>query len=227
MASSAPAVSMSASVLFDLDGTIQDPAAGIIGSIRHALAAVGVSAPASTELHWTIGPPLRSSFPQLGVPANRLDDALAAYRERYRAGAMFEASVYDGIPAVLDALGAQGYRLLIATSKPHVFARPILERFGLARHFAAIHGAELDGRNDDKADLIGAMIEAHGLARAQTVMIGDRRYDVLGARANGLPAIGVLWGYGSQSELTQAGASALAAAAKDIPALVDRLLGSR
>lgn len=216
---------MPGTVLFDLDGTIQDPARGIIGSIRHALSTVGVAAPDEADLHWTIGPPLRVSFPELGVPTQRIDDALAAYRERYRSGAMFDASVYDGIPAVLTDLAARGHRLLVATSKPHVFARPILERFGLDHHFAAIHGAELDGRNDDKAHLIASMIEAHRLAPTNAVMIGDRRFDVLGARANEMSAIGVLWGYGSQQELAAAGAHALAMAPADIPALVEALLG--
>lgn len=186
-----------------------DPKAGIIGSLQYALRRLGREVPAADSLHWVIGPSLRTTFAQLDVPAECIGDGLAFYREHYRAGAMYDFRVYDGIDAALGGLAGLGHRLIVATAKPHVFANPILERAGLARHFAAVHGAELDGRHDDKADLIAHIGRSEGIAATRTVMIGDRRFDVAGAQRNGIRTIGVLWGYGSREELAEAGAIAL------------------
>lgn len=198
-------------ILIDLDGTIHDPAPGIIGSVQVALAKLGLPVPAREKLGWVIGPPLRVAFPDLGVPADRIDAALGHYRDAYRNGAMYDAVVYAGMPEALDALAAAGHSLIVATSKPHVFARPILEHFGLAQKFGAIHGAELDGTRDDKADLIAHILATHRIDPARALMIGDRKYDVLGAKKNGVACLGVLWGYGSRDELTAAGARGLVA----------------
>ncbi len=122
---------------------------------------------------------------------------------------MYEAIVYDGIVDALDALAAAGNRLIVATSKPHRYARPILEHFDLARHFAAIHGPELDGTNDRKSDLIASIVARENVDPAQAVMIGDREFDVIAAVGNNMPAVGVTWGYGSAEELQAAGAAIL------------------
>lgn len=211
-------------ILLDLDGTLHDPGRGIIGSIRIALSRLDLPAPPPEDLGWTIGPPLRQSFPRLGVPADRIDFALAAYREHYRDGAMFDADVYAGIPEALDSLADLGHRLIVATSKPHVFARPILEHFGLADRFLAIHGAELDGRNDDKGELIADIVRRHGLRMPDAIMVGDRHFDVRGAAKNGIACLGVLWGYGAAAELTGAGAVALVSNPHDLPGSVSRAL---
>jgi phosphoglycolate phosphatase len=203
-------------ILVDLDGTMVDPALGIIGSVQHALQQLGRDVPKSEDLHWVIGPPLRVTFAKLGLTSEQVDDGLALYRERYRAGAMYDFVVYRGMSEALSTLAGQGHRLIVATSKPHVFAKPILVRAGLAHHYAAIHGAELDGRNDDKADLIRHIIAMEGVAPANAIMIGDRQFDVLGAKANAIPCIGATWGYGSADELQSAGASALATSPADL-----------
>ena len=145
-------------VLVDLDGTLLDPKPGILGSIQYALRRLGAPVPPIDDLAWAIGPPLRTTFPKLLGGADRTEEAVALYRENYRNGAMYDAVVYPGIPQALEALAAAGCRLIIATAKPHFFARPILEHFDLARHFAAIYGPELDGTNDSKADLIAHII---------------------------------------------------------------------
>ncbi len=210
-------------VLLDLDGTIHDPAPGIIGSVQVALQQLGLPVPEPTALHWVIGPPLRQTFPELGVAPSDIDRALEAYRINYRRGAMYDAIVYDGIPDLLTRLRQRGHRLIIATSKPHVFATPIMQRFGLDHHVAAIHGSELDGTRDDKADLIAHIIATERVDPARAVMIGDRKFDVLGAARNAIPCIGVLWGYGTAEELTAAGATRLAAQPPDLPALIANL----
>jgi phosphoglycolate phosphatase len=207
-------------VLLDLDGTLVDPKAGLIGSVQYALRRLGAPIPPADELTWVIGPPLRRSFPRLLGSDALTEEALAHYREHYRSGAMFEATVYDGIVDALDRLSAAGCRLIVATSKPHVFARPILERLGLARHFAAVHGPELDGANDHKADLIAHIIVREGIDPAPAVMIGDRQFDMVAAARNGIAAIGATWGYGSAEELRTAGAVALCDRPPDLPGAV-------
>jgi phosphoglycolate phosphatase len=211
---------LSKHALIDLDGTMTDPAPGIIGSVRHTLGRLGLHVPPVAELGWVIGPPLRQTFPQLGVPPERVEEALGHYREVYAAGAMYDAVVYPGIPEALDALTAAGIRLIVATSKAHVHARPILERFGLMRHFAAVYGAELDGRNDDKADLVAAIIRAERIDPGRSVMVGDRLFDVRAAHRHCIAAVGVLWGYGGRAELIEAGADMLCAAPSELPAMI-------
>ena len=206
--------------LVDLDGTITDPRPGIIGAYRHALTEMGLVAPPEEELLWVIGPPLRQSFPKLGVTEPHVEAALRHYRAFYSAGAMFNAPVYDGMPEAFSALRAAGVTLIVATSKPHVMARPILAHFGLDGHFHAIHGAELNGRNDDKGDLLAHIMAEEGVDPAEAVMIGDRKFDILAARHHGIANIGVLWGYGGEEELAEAGADRLCASPHDLAKMV-------
>ncbi|MBO0741594.1 MAG: HAD hydrolase-like protein [Hyphomicrobiaceae bacterium] len=207
-------------VLIDLDGTLLDPKPGLIGSVQYALDRLGFPVPPADELLWLIGPPFRVSFPKLLGTPELTELAIAHYRERYFAGAMYEAIVYDGVPAALDALGAAGCRLIVATSKPHHYARPILERFDLARRFVGIHGPELDGTNDHKGDLIAHIIAREGVVPERAVMIGDREFDVTAAARNGIPTVGVTWGYGTAGELLAAGACALCPAPAGLAAMV-------
>ena len=196
-------------ILFDLDGTLVDPKPGLIGSVQYALEQLGHPVPPADELLWLIGPPFRVSFPKLLGSADRVEEAISHYRERYFNGGMYDAVVYDGMPDALAALQAAGHRLIVATSKPHHYARPIVEHFGLAAHFHAVHGPELDGTNDHKAELIAHILRHEGVRPETALMIGDREFDVTAAARNGLSAIGVTWGYGSTEELTGAGAATL------------------
>jgi phosphoglycolate phosphatase len=213
-------------ILVDLDGTLVDPKPGLIGSVQYALRKLGQPVPSADELLWLIGPPFRVSFPKLLGSPDRVEEAIGYYRESYFAGGMYDAIVYDGVSEALDALCIAGHRLFVATSKPHIYARPILERLGLARHFVAICGPELDGTNDHKADLIADMI-ARGDVRPRTaVMIGDREFDVLAAARHGIPTVGVTWGYGSAEELTAAGAAALCHSPDTLARTATALLGA-
>jgi phosphoglycolate phosphatase len=189
-------------LLIDLDGTLVDPKPGIVGSIQYALTRIGYPVPPAEELVWMIGPPFRVSFPKLLGSAERVEEVITYYREKYINGAMYDAVVYDGMPEALVALRAAGHRLIVATSKPHHYARPIVKHFGLDAHFHAVHGPELDGTNDHKADLIAHILRHEAVDPATAIMIGDREYDVVAAARNGLSAIGVTWGYGSPEELS-------------------------
>lgn len=195
--------------LFDLDGTLLDPKPGILSSIQYALRRLGAPVPPAEDIAWAIGPPLRTTFPKLLGRDDRTEEAVALYRENYSNGAMFDALVYSGIPDALSAIASAGCRLIIATAKPHVFARPILQHFGLDTRFIAIHGPELDGTHDNKADLIAHIVRQHDIDASRAVMIGDREHDMLAATLNDMRAVGVTWGYGSVSELTSAGAAIL------------------
>ena len=213
-------------ILFDLDGTLTDSAAGILRSTREALRRLnaedggGRPIPAESELGWIVGPPLRESFATL-AGEHSVDRMLALYRERYDAIGMFENEVYDGVPAALGKLRARGDRLFVATSKREADAQRIVEHFGLDPYFDGVYGAQLDGRGADKGEVIAAAIAGARLETApRIVMIGDRRYDALGARAVGIPAIGALWGYGDRAELAEAGADLIIASPRDIPAAV-------
>lgn len=209
--------------LFDLDGTLLDPKPGILGSIQYALRRLGAPVPPVDEIAWAIGPPLRTTFPKLLGRDDRTEEAVALYRENYRNGAMFDALVYSGIPEALATLQSARYRLIVATAKPHVFARPILQHFGLDTHFIAIHGPELDGTRDNKADLIAHIVREHGIDAARAIMIGDREHDMLAAGRNNMRGIGVTWGYGSVGELTSSGAAALCEAPAALAEALARL----
>ena len=199
-------------VLLDLDGTLTDPKQGIVGCIQHALRSLGQQdVPEESALLRYIGPPLRAAFLEL-LPADRhteVELAIDKYRERYGAVGMFENSVYPGIPAALELLCQRGARLFLATAKPGFYARQILDHFKLSSHFEAIYGSELDGTRSDKGDLIRYILANSQLHPARTTMVGDRHHDALGAKANGVRSVGVLWGYGGREELLGAGVESL------------------
>jgi phosphoglycolate phosphatase len=206
-------------VLFvDLDGTLTDPFLGIVGCFRHALEAMGRKAPPAAELAWIIGPPLRRSFAQMLGGTGDAEEALGVYRGCYSTRGLFEAQVYEGAPAALAELRAAGARLFLCTAKPAVYAEPILLHFDLRRHFEGVYGAELDGRYDDKADLIAHMLASEGLEAGDCCMWGDRGYDVIAASRHAIPTIGALWGYGGAGELREAGAATLCASPSEVPA---------
>ena len=202
-------------VLFDLDGTLTDPAEGITNSVAYALERFGIHVEDRTALQPFIGPPLKESFMKFyGLSDADGERAVEIYRESFKPTGIFENRVYPGVPEMLAELKAAGLRLCIASSKPEVFVKQILEHFDLAGYFDAVCGSELDGRRTDKAEVV-----AEALRRCpgeHPVMVGDRFHDVAGAKKNGLPCAGVLFGYGGQEELAKAGADFIAA---DVAAL--------
>lgn len=200
---------MKKTVLFDLDGTLTDSGEGIINCAALALAHFGLPVPSREELQVFVGPPLYESFQRFGVPADRMDEAIRVYRSRYIPTGMFENTPYPGIQALLEALKENGYTLYVATSKPEEMSVTILERFGLAHYFDRICGASTDTSRSTKDAVIAYLLEQSG-AREDMVMVGDTKYDVLGAKAHGIPAIGVSWGYGSVEEMLEAGAVGIA-----------------
>lgn len=198
-------------LLFDLDGTLTDPRRGIVGSIRFALDRLQVSCPSDDVLAGYIGPPLRGTFATLldTSDAERIEEALRLYRQRFTDTGLYENKVYEGVPAMLDAVGQAGCAAYVATSKPAVYAERIVSHFRLDHHFRKVYGAELDGRWDDKAELLAHLLATEGVSASASVMVGDRAADILAAKANEVRSIGVLWGYGSEAELTDAGADLL------------------
>jgi phosphoglycolate phosphatase len=203
---------------------LTDPFKGIARCIEHALSELGLPVPDKHALRPWIGPPLLESFAAwfeyLGVSASPRQ-ALALYRERFAGTGLYENEVYPGIPDVLRQLSDHGYRLILATAKPGVFARPIVDHFGLDRWLAGVYGSELDGRRTDKVELLQFILEREALEPGQCVMIGDREHDMRAARYHGMGAIGVLWGYGSDRELLDSGADRLVTEPQQLTTILD------
>ena len=198
-------------LLFDLDGTLTNPFEGITRCVQHALESLAREVPEAEDLRWCIGPPLHASFMTLldADDEQAADEALRLYRERFSTLGLFENEVYPGIVNCLSALADAGYRMQVATAKPTVYARRIIEHFELADFFEAIHGSELDGRRTDKTELIAHILQENSdIEGGGAVMIGDRSHDMIGAVKNGVTPLGVAWGFGSREELTEAGALA-------------------
>lgn len=195
---------------FDLDGTVTDSAPGITHSVQYALKKRGIEPPPSSELLGFIGPPLVWSFSHFfGMSHEESLVAVDAYREYYRAGGMLECAVYPGIPELLRTLRDAGIQCVLATCKPHVFANAILAHFDLLDSFVMVSGPEIDGTRNEKHEVIRYAMDQLAIADpSEILMIGDRDNDVLGARANGIDTYGVLWGFGNEQELMEAGASA-------------------
>ncbi|PWB31627.1 HAD family hydrolase [Pseudomonas sp. SDI] len=190
-------------ILFDLDGTLTDPREGITRSIQYALAKLGIDEPDLTKLEHFIGPPLLQAFQQFyGFDEAKAWDALNFYRERFKVSGLYENLVFDGIGALLGDLQGQGRTLYIATAKPWIYAREIARHFDFAKHFKVIYGSELDGTRTNKVELIRHLLDEERLDPAQTLMIGDRKHDLIGAHSNGLQAVAVGYGFGSFEELT-------------------------
>jgi phosphoglycolate phosphatase len=204
------------SAFFDLDGTLTDPKPGITRCIQYALERLGFPVPSENDLVWCIGPPLHASMKKFVGTDELAHRAVELYRERFRDVGLYENEVYAGIEQTLAKVAAGGRRMFVATSKPKVYADRIVEHFGLSRHFEHIFGSELNGKRADKADLLAYALTEARLDPARAIMIGDRSHDVVGARKNGMKAIGVLYGYGSLAELMDAGADHLCAAHPDV-----------
>ncbi|MDE7463634.1 MAG: HAD hydrolase-like protein [Clostridiales bacterium] len=193
------------SVLFDLDGTLTDPFVGISASIKYALNKMNRPIPDDKTLGEFIGPPLPVSFSKhCGMTAEEAEKALSLYREYYHKDGVYALNVYDGVIDMLKSLKAVGKRLYIATSKPEKFAEMIADKFGFSEYLDGVAGASFDLSRNEKADVIRYALERFGIEKEHAIMVGDRNYDVFGAKENGMDCIGVLYGYGSKDEFNEA-----------------------
>jgi phosphoglycolate phosphatase len=209
-------------LFFDLDGTLTDNYAGITGCIIHALAQLGRPAPGAAVLHACIGPPLRQNFSRLlgTTDGELIERAIALYRERFDVAGWLENEPYPQIHDALATLAERGFGLFVCTSKPQRYADRIIDHFGLRRYFSAVYGPDLDGKLDDKRDLLRHAMVDQGISAAHALMIGDRAQDMRAALSNQMSALGVLYGYGTSEELTGAGAQSLCAEVAALPAAV-------
>lgn len=212
---------MQKAILFDLDGTLTDSGEGIINSVIPALEHYGIAIPPREELRVFVGPPLHDTFLRFGVPADQLENATKIYRSRYIPIGKFENAPYPGIPELLETLKAQGHKLFVATSKPEPMAVEILEHFDLAQYFDRICGASMDTSRSSKEAVIAYLLEQNGSAE-NMVMVGDTKYDVIGAKAHGIPTIGVSWGYGEIDEMLESGAAAIAHTTQELLELLQK-----
>jgi len=195
--------------LFDLDGTLTDPKEGITKSVSYALNSFGIQVASLDDLVPFIGPPLRDSFRKyFRFTEEETEIAVGKYREYFSETGIFENFLYQGVSEVLEQLKAHGITMVIATSKPTVFAKKIAEHFGIRKYFDLIAGSELDGTRSRKSEVIDHALNAvDPLRKKVPVMIGDREHDIIGARETGIDSIGVTWGYGSRMELETAKAT--------------------
>ncbi|WP_376695983.1 HAD hydrolase-like protein [Wenzhouxiangella sp. EGI_FJ10305] len=208
-------------LLLDLDGTLTDPREGITRCIQHALERLDRPVPGQDELLGCIGPPLHASFVELlGGDEALAHRAVELYRGRFGEVGLYENVPYPGIAEAMDTLRQRGARLFVATSKPTVYARRIVDHFGLDRNLEDVFGSDLDGTRSDKADLLAYITDCLALKPEATLMVGDRRHDMIGARANRIHPVGVTWGYGSRDELLEAGAARLLCEPQDLARLV-------
>jgi phosphoglycolate phosphatase len=217
-------VQHSTCILLDLDGTLIDSKPGIVASYDAMLCGLGHVPDPAFDLTFVIGPVLEDVMGDVlaHYGDTRVEEAIAAYRRHYAEIGVFDVTLYDGVEALLPALTVAGLRLFLATSKRTVFAARILEHLGLARYFDGIYGSEPDGSRDHKPELIADILRREGLRPDRCAMVGDRRYDVVGAHANGIRAVGVLWGYGGREELEQAGADSVVASPVELEAMLTR-----
>ena len=197
-------------LLFDLDGTLTDSTEGIVRCLEYALERMGFDIPEDTNKF--LGPPLYRSFAEFcGMNEEQVNEAVRIFRERYSTVGLFENRVYDGVPEMLKRLRDGGKRIMVATSKPEVYAVRIFDRFGLSQFFEIVGGANINGTRNDKDEVIEYVLGKAGISdRSSVLMIGDRRQDVIGAHKTGLKCMGILWGFGSIEELTEAGADFIA-----------------
>ena len=197
---------MLSNIFFDLDGTLTDSKEGIIKCYQYALDRLNCVYQSEVLENSVIGPPLRVTFRRFLNTNDEalIENAVAIYRERFSTIGLFENKVYPGITELLSALHENSFKLYVVTTKPKVFADRILEHFQLADRFEAIYGTELNGRFDNKADLIEFILKTRQLKAEETMMVGDKREDIVAGKANRTRTIGVAYGYGSLREITEA-----------------------
>lgn len=195
--------------LFDLDGTLTDPKEGIVNSVLYALKKVGIEEVHISELDSFIGPPIQQSFiERYNMSEGEVERAVFYFREYLKQRGLFENNVYEGILKLLQQLKSSGNRIFVATSKPTVFAKQVIEHFQLTNYFEDIIGSNLDGTRIKKEEIIAHILQTHEeLNKEEMIMIGDRKHDIIGANQNGIASIGVLYGYGCKKELTEVSAT--------------------
>ena len=199
---------MPKTVLLDLDGTLSNSGLAIIQSINYALINLGQKE-LEGDTSWVVGPSLWPTFRKLGIEESELEKAISLYRKCYTEGAMYDGVFYAGVLEQLESLKAQGYLLALVTSKPISYASKITEFFGASKFLDFEFGSELDGTRSDKTDLISFALSKIKIAPEDAVMVGDRSYDMIGAKNNKVLGLGVLYGYGSRNELLKSGAKFL------------------
>ncbi len=210
--------------LFDLDGTLTDPREGITKSVQYALQKKGIDEPDLKKLESFIGPPLRDSFmTRYGMTREQADEAVTAYRERFAPIGVFENQIFEGIPELLRELSGKGIKVAIASSKPTVFVKKILEHFGIDAYFDVVVGSELDGRRDSKEAVVEEALRQLGILdlpdeekKTTCAMIGDRKFDIQGAKAHGLTGVGVRFGFAAEGELEAEGADYIAETVEEL-----------
>mgnify|MGYP005827765505 FL=1 len=213
-------------ILFDLDGTLSDPKEGITKSVQYALENLDVEVPEVQELECFIGPPLQVSFAEYyDFDEGKTQRAIDFYRERFKEKGMFENKLYSNIPSLLETLKEKGFTLVVATSKPTVFAEQIVKHFNIEQFFALIAGSNLDGTRTSKTEIIQYILDIYqGYEPANFMMIGDRKHDIIGAHNTGIDSIGVTYGYGSFEEISQSDPTYIV---KSVDGIKDVLIGSR
>ncbi len=211
-------------ILFDLDGTLTDPKIGITTSVAYALEHLGIKTDNLDDLCRFIGPPLIDTFrDDYNLSPEDVKYAIAKYRERFSVKGLYENMLYDGIKELLMQLAQRGDKIILATSKPTIYAKKILEHFDIAQYFTFVSGSELDGSRDDKGEVIAYALEQNNVTDiSQLVMVGDRKYDVIGAKQHGIKTIAVLYGYGDIQELTDAGADVIVETVKELETILMR-----
>ena len=209
-------------ILFDLDGTLIDPVEGITNSAKYALKYFGIQVSKTEDLYKFIGPPLRESFSQYyEFDEKDTEMAVTKYREFFKEKGVFQNTLYNGIPEFLKALVIAKKNLIIATSKAEIYANQILKNLGISDYFSYVCGSTLDGSRSKKGQIIQHILATNNLSAQDSIMIGDKSHDIIGAQETGIDSIGVLYGYGSFEELQKAGATYIV---KTIPELQSQLL---
>ena len=205
-------------ILFDLDGTLTDPGRGITNSVAYALNKFGIEVADKTELYKFIGPPLTDSFEKYyGFSSEDAVTAVEYYREYFKPKGIYENEIYEGVPELLKTLKENGKAVILATSKPEIFAKEILKYFGIDVYFDFVAGATLDKSRTKKGDVIAYALNSLGITdKGKCLMVGDREQDINGARQNGIDSLGVLYGYGDMQELTNAKSTYIAKTVTDI-----------
>ena len=210
--------------LFDLDGTLTKPETGITNSIKYALLKFGIKENDQDKLRLCIGPPLIDSFMEFwGFDREKAELAVVYYREYFTDRGLFENGVYDGIPTLLKILHERGDKVILATSKPQEYAARILEHFDLLQYFTDVVGNTLQEERPKKEDVLSYILHLYPKINGRNaLMIGDRKYDVIGAAAFGIPSVGVLYGYGSREEMTAAGADHICESVEALKTLLEK-----
>ncbi len=211
-------------ILFDLDGTLTDPKEGITKCVQYALHYFGIEEPNLDHLLPFIGPPLHQSFiDYYGFSEEKAKEAVEKYRERFSTIGLYENGVYDGIKDMLAELVERGFVLAVATSKPTVFAEPILQKYEIRSYFTKVVGSELDGTRTVKAEVMEEVLAQLHISqedKGSVVMIGDRKHDIIGAKSCGVPSIGVEFGYAEVGELQEAGADYIVSTVEELRQLL-------